>query len=315
MEKPQLINFIAKVMESSGFKVYKNFKTSHEVIDIYAVLPTTVGDFGVVVACNNYDKNFEVGIDLLKKMEEIAESIKASKVMVVTSAFFSDQATNYALRKNIKLVDRNGLLELARKYQNHEEELMEEDDDEDFYDDGYAEVDVIESEYPEYQYDARDMEYLMKNNGTGPSFSQQNNLYRQIEYERNNEGFFSKLKRNASSKSKSFNSRTPSLGGNSYPVTRQSSPRPSILPSILPYLGNPIVLIILVVLICYLVSFIIGNVLKSSSAMSGVVELFLALVLSYGFTFFFAQRNRYFVIRGTFVFFVSLIILLILILL
>ena len=26
MEKPQLINFIAKVMEDSGFKVYKNFK-------------------------------------------------------------------------------------------------------------------------------------------------------------------------------------------------------------------------------------------------------------------------------------------------
>lgn len=311
MEKPQLINFIAKVMENSGFKVYKNFKTSHDVIDIYAVLPTTVGDFGVVVACNNFDKNFDVGIDLLKKMEEIANSIKASKVMVVTSAFFSEQATNYALRKNIKLVDRNGLLELARKYQNHEEEL-DQDEDDDFYDDEYAEVEVIDSDYPEYQYDARDMEYLLKNNGSGPSFSQQNNLYRQIEYERANESFLTKFRRNASSRSKSFNSRAPSLGGRRYPATRE--PRPSILQAIVPYLGNPIVLIILVVLICYLVSFIIGNVMKSSSAMSGVIELFLALVLSYGFTFFFAQRNRYFIIRGTFVFFVSLIILLILIL-
>lgn len=314
MEKPQLINFIAKVMEGSGFKVYKNFKTSHDVIDIYAVLSTTVGDFGVVVACNNFDKNFDVGIDLLKKMEEIAESIKASKVMVVTSAFFSEQATNYALRKNIKLVDRNGLLELARKYQNHEEELEEEEDE--FYDDeGYIEADVIESDYPEYQYDSRDMEYLLKNNGSGPSFSQQNNLYRQIEYERANEGFLTKLKRNAPSRSnsRSYGSSAPSLGGSRYPVASRE-PRASILPAILPYLGNPIVLIILVVIICYLVSFVIGNVLKSSSAMSGVIELFLALVLSYGFTFFFAQRNRYFIIRGTFVFFVSLIILLILIL-
>ena len=67
LEKPQLINFIAKVLEDSGFKVYKNFKTSQRVIDIYAVLPTTMGDFGVVMACNNYDKEFEVGIDLLKE--------------------------------------------------------------------------------------------------------------------------------------------------------------------------------------------------------------------------------------------------------
>ena len=60
MEKPQLINFIAKVMEDSGFKIYKNFKTSRKTIDIYAVLPTSMGDFGVVVACKNYDRTFEM---------------------------------------------------------------------------------------------------------------------------------------------------------------------------------------------------------------------------------------------------------------
>ena len=83
LEKPQLINFIAKVMEDSGFKVYKNFKTSQKVIDIYAILPTTLGDFGVVVACKNYDKDFEIGVDVLKEMEEVGESLKASKVTIV----------------------------------------------------------------------------------------------------------------------------------------------------------------------------------------------------------------------------------------
>ena len=102
LEKPQLINFIAKVMEESGFKVYKNFKTSQRVIDIYAILPTTLGDFGVVVACNNYDKNFEVSVDLLKEMEDVADNLKASKVAIITSSYFTEQATNYALRKNIK---------------------------------------------------------------------------------------------------------------------------------------------------------------------------------------------------------------------
>ena len=94
-----MINFIAKVMEDSGFKVYKNFKTSQRVIDIYAILPTTIGDFGVVVACKNYDKNFEVGVDVLRDMERVAESLKASKVAIIASSSFTNQATNYALRK------------------------------------------------------------------------------------------------------------------------------------------------------------------------------------------------------------------------
>lgn len=117
-----MINFIAKVLEDSGFKVYKNFKTSQRVIDIYAVLPTTIGDFGVVMACNNYDKELQVGINILKEMEDAANSLKASKVAIVTSSYFDNQATNYALRKNIKLVDRDNLLELAKKYQNNSQQ-------------------------------------------------------------------------------------------------------------------------------------------------------------------------------------------------
>ena len=89
MEKPQLINFIAKVMEDSGFKVYKNFKTSQKVIDIYAILPTTIGDFGVVVACKNYDKDFKIGVDVLKEMEEVQESLKASKTTIVSTTSLS----------------------------------------------------------------------------------------------------------------------------------------------------------------------------------------------------------------------------------
>ena len=86
MEKPQLVNFIAKVLEDSGFKVYKNFKTSQQVVDIYAILQTSMGDFGLVVACKNYDKDWEVGIDVLKEMEVIGKKLRASKVAVVTSS-------------------------------------------------------------------------------------------------------------------------------------------------------------------------------------------------------------------------------------
>ena len=122
MEKPQLVNFIAKVLEDSGFKVYKNFKTSQQVVDIYAILQTSMGDFGLVVACKNYDKDWEVGIDVLKEMEVIGKKLRASKVAVVTSSGFSSQAKRYAEERKIKLIDRNNLVTLAKKYSNKNKE-------------------------------------------------------------------------------------------------------------------------------------------------------------------------------------------------
>ena len=178
VEKPQLINFIAKVMEDSGFKVYKNFKTSQKVIDIYAILPTTIGDFGVVVACKNYDKDFRIGVDVLKEMEEVQESLKASKTTIVSSSYFSEQAKNYALRKNIKLVDRDNLLELAKKYQDRTSQTTLDNTP---YDGGAS--DYIEEEYPEYTYDASDMEYIMQRREQNPVVYQ-NTLYRQVDEDR-----------------------------------------------------------------------------------------------------------------------------------
>ena len=122
VEKPQLVNFIAKVLEDSGFKVYKYFKTSQQVVDIYAILQTSMGDFGLVVACKNYDKDWEVGIDVLKEMEVIGKKLKASKVAVVTSSGFSTQAKRYAEEKKIKLIDRNNLVTLAKRYSNKNKE-------------------------------------------------------------------------------------------------------------------------------------------------------------------------------------------------
>ena len=54
LEKERLVNFIATIMEDSGFKIKKNYKISDQIIDIYGLLETSVGDVGVVVACKNY---------------------------------------------------------------------------------------------------------------------------------------------------------------------------------------------------------------------------------------------------------------------
>lgn len=300
MEKPQLINFIAKVLEDSGFKVYKNFKTSQRVIDIYAVLPTSIGDFGVVMACNNYDKEFEVGIDLLKEMEDAAESLKASKVAVVTSAYFDNQATNYALRKNIKLVDRDNLTELAKKYQDNSQQTTLDSND---YSTG--DVSYIEEEYPEYNYDASDMEYIMRRRDENPVVYK-NTLYPQVEeYNRSSNPVSSLLNRRK-------NNRNSGL----YPVDLYNynyNRRPSWFDRLQPILSNPFAVIAVVVIVSYFLSFLFGNILKMNYGISGLIEMVVALALSYGLTFTFVDRSRFFITRGTIIFFISLIILIILI--
>lgn len=294
LEKPQLINFIAKVMEDSGFKVYKNFKTSQKVIDIYAILPTTIGDFGVVVACKNYDKEFQIGVDVLKEMEEVQESLKASKVTIVTSAYFSEQAKNYALRKNIKLVDRNNLLELAKKYQDRTNQTTLDNTS---YDGGASAY--IEEEYPEYNYDASDMEYLMRQRDAHPNVYK-NTLYRQVDEPRSFSGFLN---------------RSPSRGSYgqtslyNYDAARSAFGRDSLFFRLI---NNPIILVLIVVIFSYLISFIAGRVLGMDSGATGLIEMFVALLLSYGAAFY-TDRNADFIVKGTFIFFISLVILIILI--
>jgi hypothetical protein len=136
LDKNRLINFMARVMEESGFKVYRNFQTSRHIIDIYGVLPTVLGDIGVVVSCKNYDDRWEVGLDVLKEMEMVAKTLKASKIVVVTTSYFTNSAINYASRRNIKTIDKDGLMVLAKKFSAQKNEysgaeVYDQDDDSD----------------------------------------------------------------------------------------------------------------------------------------------------------------------------------------
>lgn len=300
MEKPQLINFIAKVMEDSGFKVYKNFKTSQRVIDIYAILPTTIGDFGVVVACKNYDKNFEVGVDVLREMERVAESLKASKVAIIASSSFTDQATNYALRKNIKLVDRDDLVELAKKYQDKTETQSTLDVG--------KEDEVVNEDYYDYSYDSDDMDYLMRKQDEKEFIYNNSNSLHAYDDSYHSHGLLSKF--GSHNKSQQRASLAPV---NSYYYDSKPKMNFNIGETLSRLLANPIAVILLVVIVSYALSYLLGNVLKAGGGIGGLVEMLVALVMSYGLTYFFSERNRYFIIRGTVIFFVSLIILIILI--
>ena len=95
---------------------------------------------------------------------------------------------------------------------------------------------------------------------------------------------------------------------------RQISNTPSkpIGEIIKPILSNTIVMVAVVVLISYLLGLIIGKIAKIPTGFLGIGELLLALILSYGLVIY-ADRESDILVKGTIVFFISLIIIMILI--
>lgn len=143
LEKNRLVDFVAKIMEKSGFKVQKYYKTTKYVVDIYGVLPTVLGDIGIVVACKNYEERWKVGLDVIKEMEMVAKTLNASKVVIITTSTFSDNAVGYAQGRNVELIDKDELMRIAKslsnkKIESYEDSELEEVDEDDDYDPSFG---------------------------------------------------------------------------------------------------------------------------------------------------------------------------------
>lgn len=261
MEKNRLVQFVGKVMEESGFKVYKDFKTSRHIIDIYGVLSTVVGDMGVVVAVKNYDDEWEVGLDVLKEMEMIGKTLKASKIVVVTSSHFTKSATNYGGRRNIKLIDKEGLVAIAKKFSKKEETVYEtpssdESNDEEAY-------------------------VPSTNSKIVPSI---------------------------------FHSGKRSLSKGKTKSSRPSFNTGDILPDLKGIFKNTIALIIIVLLLSSFITFIIG-LFNKNTALLGVSKILSSAILAYGLVFAAEKDLNITLTKGTIVFFVSMLIYVVLIVL
>lgn len=255
LEKNRLVDFVAKIMEKSGFQVHKYFKTSKHLVDIYGVLPTSLGDIGVVVACKNYEERWKVGLDVLKEMEMVAKTLQASKVVVVTTSTFSDNALSYADGRNINLIDKDELLNIAKSFSKKKVEGYEtfEDDDENEDDDG-------------------EETYVLPSDSSGSSF-----------ISRGKRSSLFGRKRNAAP------------DGNMSNDLKMWSKM---------ILGNTIALIIIVLSVSALISYIINP----NNALLGILRIFLAAVLSYGIVMAVERDLMVTLIRGSTVFFVTLII-------
>ncbi|MDY9924097.1 restriction endonuclease [Methanobacterium sp.] len=274
LDKNRLVRFMARVMEESGFKVYRNFQTSRHIIDIYGVLPTILGDIGVVVACKNYDDRWEVGLDVLKEMEMVGKTLKASKIVVVTTSYFTKSAVNYADRRNIKIIDKDGLMTLAKKFSAQHDEYGGVQ----VYDDEEGVGEGVGSGIPEVT-----EEYTPSSN-TSSSFPKTSS----------SPGFFSRGK---GSLDRAKNSRSFSM-----PET----------PGLKPLLTNTISLIIIVFALSSLITYFI-SMGYTNTAILGIAKILISAVLSYGLVMAIERDVTKTLSKGTIVFFVSLLIYVIMI--
>ncbi|MDR3290914.1 MAG: restriction endonuclease [Methanobrevibacter sp.] len=298
MEKSQLINFIGKMMEDSGFKIYKNFKTSNMIIDIYAVLPTLIGDFGVVVTCKNYDKQFNVGIEVLKDMEMISKRLKASKVVIVTSSSFSSQAINYSTRKDIKLIDREDLIKFAKKFSQENNENVPPSNNENF--DSNIEPNSHSNLEPNRSFN-HDNTFLEKtgkfgSNKKGDVLSNPKNSF--STKNKNKLGSMFSKNNNPSLPKDTFNNK-PKKKNVNYVATLKT------------ILNNAIIMIIIVVLLSYFIPYILEKLEILHGKETGILEILLSLILSFGIVLSLNKNKAVWIIKGTIVFFISVAILII----
>ncbi len=316
MEKQQLIKFIAKVMEDSGFNVYTNFKTTKQNVDIYAVLPSSTGEIGVVVACKNYEEEFDVGVDVLMEMEEVKDLLNASKITIVTSSSFSPEAIRYSELKNIKLVDREGLIELAKKYKKNNKPQEEPDVGANRIPEDIetGKDEIIRPTTTEQTPDDEEVvrEFLNRDYIPPETTNTNRSFFRGKNSAKNSSGSILNKQTQNNNGGRQFISNRPNLSGG---INSPNIRMPSFLERLRPYLSNTIVLIILVVIISYLISTLLTMFTGISTAIAGAVELLIALALSYGFVLLFDRESAQILIKGTIIFFISLILLMLLVIL
>ncbi|MDR2967352.1 MAG: restriction endonuclease [Methanobacteriaceae archaeon] len=291
MEKPQFVNFIVTILEESGFKVYGDFKAFEHIIDIYAVLPTIIGDFTIAISCKNYEEEWKVGLDIVKEMEMVGRVLKVSKVVIATTSNFSPQAKKYASEKKVKLLDRDSLIILAKKFSKEHTSLYDEKNSyensktvKDTYD--YNQTD-LKSQYSNKQY--KNKINSLNSSKRIPSGGKKNSDPQPLRF---------KSSENSNIKSSSGILNKENIGKGKKPVG-------SKIKSIF---NNTIFLIVLVVTISYLISFIIYKVASIPVGIQGLIKIFSSLILSYGLVYIINPKGTAVFIKGTVIFLISIVI-------
>jgi len=286
LEKERLVKFVATIMEESGFEVMTNYAVADHIIDVYGILNTPSGEVGVVVACKNYEEPWTIGIDVLKEMEVAAKLVKASKIIIFTTSSYNHGAAVYAQRRNIKLVDRKGLLKIAKNYSQKKNIVTEED----VYE---------EDSYPEY-YEPINSKPASLNPHSNRSSNNSHTI------------FSGRLNRSSSGTSNYYRTNAPTSSKRTLSTRNISNPvkiNLDINRTFDFFKAHSIVYMLLLVIICGILTYALNNL--TYGPYTGIGKILTCIILCYGGISLINRDLSDILFKGTVLFFISIFILIV----
>ncbi len=271
-------------MEDSGFKTTTNYPVDNQVIDIYGTLETSVGEVGVIAACKNYEEPWKVGLDVLKDMENAAKAVGASKILIFTTSSFTHGAAVYAQKRNIKLVDKKGLVKIAKNFSKKQRVVSEPVVDEDDFD------------YDDYYYETSSKPASLnpnRGNNSHAIFS----------------GRFSRNHSNSSTNSyqtPAYSQPRRYLNTSAASGIKNKLPAIDVDRSLDFFKGHIVVYLILLVIIASIISYILNMITRGP--FTGVGKIVTSAIVCYGGLLLVERNISDLMFKGSIIFFISIII-------
>jgi hypothetical protein len=262
-------------------------------------------------------------------MEMVGRNLKASKIAIVSSSNFSSQSRNYASRKNIKLLYRDNLIILAKKFPkkggfNNQKNQINQ----------INQINQTNQTNPVNLANEPNNDNLANGESHDGYISSGSENYGGIGSNShrtapndlgslNSGGAYVDHSTHISGKSSvglgkyepKSNSRLQKQRNSNLANKKPKNQGPPFSERIKPILSNTIVLIALVVFVSYFISYLFGIATGVSKGISGLVKILSSLILSYGFVVGLYKDGTAVLVKGTTIFFVSLVILILLIIL
>jgi len=94
--------FTAKIFELIGYKTINTQATRDGGVDIKAKMK----DETYFIQCKRYKEETKIGVDKLRKFLGTMRDGKIEKGFFITTSYFTDEAEKFAIRNNIKLIDK-----------------------------------------------------------------------------------------------------------------------------------------------------------------------------------------------------------------
>ncbi len=110
---PRLVGFVTGMVRSSNFGICGGFGASRGIVSVCTVLPAAVNSFNIIMTYGGCSGSFGVKISILERVRRIRRDVGTSGIAVISSSCFSSRTGGCTLHGGVGLMSESGLLRLT----------------------------------------------------------------------------------------------------------------------------------------------------------------------------------------------------------